>query len=76
MVPSMFAGQHDQAPDAQAVHVLASESRVSIDEVARLYGHELVRLEAGAHIKGFLPIFAIRNVRKSLRKRRDKTAHP
>jgi hypothetical protein len=58
------------APPDQAVALLASESKVSVDDVARLYGRELIKLESDAHIRSFLPIFAIRNVRRMLRRRR------
>ena len=49
-----------------AVEFLANELNVPITEVIRLYGAELDKLKVGAHITGFLPIFAIRNVRKLL----------
>jgi len=52
-----------------AVEFLANELHVPITEVARLYGTELAKLKIGAHITGFLPIFAIRNVRKLLSRR-------
>jgi len=53
-----------------AVEFLANEMQVPISEVARLYGSELSKLMIGAQITGFLPIFAIRNVRKLLSLRR------
>jgi hypothetical protein len=53
-----------------AVEFLANEMQVPISEVARLYGRELSRLTIDAQITGFLPIFAIRNVRKLLVLRR------
>lgn len=40
-----------------------------LNEVVRLYEDARARLEVGARIKGFLGIFAIRNVRKMLRQR-------
>jgi hypothetical protein len=52
-----------------AVELIAHESHVPIDDVAQLYGSELAKLEADAHIKSFLPIFALRNVRDKLRQR-------
>jgi hypothetical protein len=55
---------------------LAQESAESIDEVTRLYELERAGLEAGARVKRFLPIFAIRNVRAALRQRRIKLATP
>lgn len=51
------------------VEGLARELHVPIDDVARLYGNELAKLEIGAHITAFLPIFAIRKVRDILRLR-------
>jgi hypothetical protein len=50
-----------------AVEVLAKELHVPTNEVARLYGIELAKLKIGARITGYLPIFAIRNVRILLR---------
>ena len=54
-----------------AVEFLARKSHVSIDDVVRLYGVELAKLEPGARITGFLPIFAIRNVTEILRHQRS-----
>lgn len=54
-----------------AVEFLAKKSHISIDDVLRLYGTELAKLEPGAHITGFLPIFAIRNVTEILRHQRN-----
>jgi hypothetical protein len=42
---------------------------VPINDVAILFEHERARLASGAHITKFLHIFAIRSVRKILRKR-------
>jgi hypothetical protein len=53
----------------QALERLARESQVPVDEVARLYDDARAELEAGARIRGFLGIFALRNVRKLLRRR-------
>jgi hypothetical protein len=39
------------------------------NEVARLYEDARAELEAGARIRNFLGIFALRNVRKTLRQR-------
>jgi hypothetical protein len=48
----------------RAIVSLARESQVPVDEVARLYDEERAELEVGVRIRGFLRIFAIRNVRK------------
>ena len=56
-------------PD-QAVEFLAEDSQVPIEDVARLYEGEMTKLESGAHIRHFLPIFAIRKVRELLRQQR------
>lgn len=53
-----------------AIELLARESQVPVSEVARLYEDARAELEIGARIKGFLGIFALRNVRKLLRQRR------
>lgn len=55
----------------RAIEVLARESQVPVDEVAQLYEDARTQLEVGARIRGFLGIFAIRNVRKVLRQRRQ-----
>ena len=52
-----------------AVVGLARKAHVPVDDVARLYGNELAKLEIGARITGYLPIFAIRRVRETLRLR-------
>jgi hypothetical protein len=48
---------------------LAHESQVPINDVTRIYCEELAKLEVGAHLTSFLPIFAIRKVRKILLQR-------
>ena len=54
----------------RTIEHLARESQVPVDEVAQLYDNARAELEAGARIKGFIGIFAIRNVRRLLRQRK------
>ena len=54
----------------RTIEHLARESQVPVEEVAQLYDDARAELEIGARIKGFLGIFAIRNVRGLLRKRK------
>ena len=54
----------------RTIEHLARESQVPVDEVAKLYDDARAELEAGARIKGFIGIFAIRNVRRLLRQRK------
>jgi hypothetical protein len=54
----------------RTIEFLARESQVPVDEVAQLYEDARTKLEIGARIKGFLSIFALRNVRKVLRQRK------
>ncbi len=62
----MSARSHPQP----AIERLARESQVPVSEVVRLYEDARAELEIGARIKGFLGIFALRNVRELLRQRR------
>jgi hypothetical protein len=62
--------QHPSFDQKRIVEVLARETEVPVAEVARLFEDERARLESGARIKGFLPIFAIRNVEEILRQRK------
>jgi hypothetical protein len=55
----------------RAIEFLAGESQVPVDEVAKLFEDARAQLEVGARIRGFLGIFAIRNVRKMLRQRKQ-----
>jgi hypothetical protein len=55
----------------RAIEVLARDSQLPVNEVAQLYEDARARLEVGARIRGFLGIFAIRNVRKMLRQRKQ-----
>jgi hypothetical protein len=55
----------------RAIEVLARESQVPVNEVAQLYEDARTQLEVGARIRGFLGIFALRNVRKVLRQRKQ-----
>jgi hypothetical protein len=66
----MSHGPHDQ----RAIERLARESQVPVNEVARLYEDARARLAVGARIKGFLGIFALRNVRQMLRQRKPAQA--
>lgn len=54
--------------EKRIVATLALEAHVPIDDVATLYEHERAALAVSAHITKFLHIFAIRNVRETLRK--------
>jgi hypothetical protein len=61
----------DKQPDqGRIVALLAAECHVSVGEMAALYEHERAELASGARITKFLHIFAARNVREGLRKRR------
>ena len=53
----------DQDP---AVEFLARESHFPVGDVEQLYVDEMAKLAVDAHIKSFLSIFAIRNVREML----------
>ena len=65
-MPTLFSKEsHHQ----RAIESLAEESQVPVNEVARLYEDARAELEAGARIRSFLGIFALRNVRKMLRQR-------
>jgi hypothetical protein len=59
-----------RSPHERAIELLARESQVPVDQVAQLYEDARAQLEVGARIRGFLGIFAIRNVRKMLRQRK------
>jgi hypothetical protein len=52
-----------------AVEFLAREAHLPVGDVEPLYVKEMAKLALGAHIKSFLSIFAIRNVRKLLLER-------
>jgi hypothetical protein len=63
----LMHGEHGKLfHQGPAIALLARESKVSIDSVARLYAKELAKLEIGARIRGFLHIFAIKKVREIL----------
>jgi len=65
----MAAPKEKQPDQKRIVALLAEESQVPVDEVAKLYEHERAELATGAHITKFLHIFAIRNVQHILRQR-------
>jgi hypothetical protein len=60
----------DDVANLRAIQVLAKESKVPFDDVARLYERERVKLELGAKVKQYLPIFIFRNVQAHLLERR------
>jgi Protein of unknown function (DUF3562) len=66
----MNATSHQQ----RTLERLARESQVPVAEVAQLYERARAELEVGARIRGFLGIFAIRNVRKALRQRKPQAS--
>ena len=62
----------DSSTHERAIEVLARQSHVPIEQVARLYKHELAVLTVGARITSFLTILTTRKVREILRQR----SHP
>jgi hypothetical protein len=72
----VFVAQDKPADQERIIELLARDSGVPIDEIARLYAKEWAGLEASARIKRFLTVFAIRNVRGLLRQRRITTPTP
>ncbi len=65
----MSAPQEQQPDQKRIVALLAEESHVPVDEVAKLYEQERAELASGAHVTRFLHIFATRIVLASLHKR-------
>jgi hypothetical protein len=65
----MYADPSKGSHQQRAIDFLAKESQVPVSEVAQLYEDARAELEVGARIRSFLGIFAIRNVRKTLRQR-------
>jgi len=65
----MSASQEKQPDQQRTVAVLAKESQVPVDDVAKLYEREHAALATGAHITTFLHILALRNVQEILHKR-------
>jgi hypothetical protein len=62
--------QKDEPLDEERIVAsLALETHEPIDDVATLFERERAALAARAHVTKFLHIFAIRNVRETLRKR-------
>ena len=66
----MYPQSGKKSSQERAIELLAQESQVPVDEVARLYRNEWAVLEDGARITGFVAILATRNVRETLRRRR------
>ena len=56
-------GRSDQDP---AVENLAQDSHLAVGEVKQLYVDEIAKLNGGAHVKGYLSIFALRHVQRML----------
>ena len=52
-----------------AIDRLARESHLRAGDLEKFYVEEMAKLNGSARIKGFLPIFALRNLRKALLKR-------
>jgi hypothetical protein len=56
----------DESVKRRAIEFLAAESKLPFDQVARLYERERAKLELGARVKQYLPIFTFRNVQEQL----------
>jgi len=65
-MPTLFS---KESHHRRAIESLAEESQVPVNEVAQLYEHAHAELEAGARVRSFLGIFALRSVRKTLLER-------
>jgi Protein of unknown function (DUF3562) len=61
-----MSNQLDESVKRRAIEFLATESKVPVDQVAQLYEKERAKLELGARVKKFLPIFTFRNVQLQL----------
>lgn len=56
----------DEAVKHRSIETLAAEANLTFDQVALLYEREHARLDMGARVKKFLPIFTYRNVHEQL----------
>lgn len=65
----MYPQPGKKSRQERAIELLAQESKVPVDEVARLYRNEWAALEDGARITSFVAILTTRNVREMLRRR-------
>jgi hypothetical protein len=65
----MSASPSQPSDQKQTIELLARQSKLPIDEVARIYEHEHAELEGSARVKTYLSIFALRNVQETLRQR-------
>ena len=71
-MPPKFPKHIEKFFQDPAIEFLAHESHRTIEDVTKLYRNKMAKLEIIAHIKSFLPIFAIRNVRKILHRKTDR----
>jgi len=62
----MQSRQPKPISNTPAIEFLAQEAEVPADEVARIYGKELLKLQDGARVTTYLPIIAFRHVREIL----------
>ena len=60
----------------RTIELLARDAQVPVSEVAVLYETAHAELEAGARIRAFLGIFAMRKVREVLRQRKPLEVYP
>ncbi len=74
----MLVRRNTLSDQQRTIEDLAQESRLSIDAVKQLYEDERTRLQADARLTSFLPIFTLRHVRETLRRRsaEERTAAP
>ncbi|WP_027795145.1 DUF3562 domain-containing protein [Paraburkholderia acidipaludis] len=61
-----------QADATQIVHTIATETNTPEETVARLYADTLDSYRAEANIQDYLPLFAARKVRATLREKNSK----
>ena len=67
--PGPSVSDASDASDDLPVAAMAREFKLPLDEVRQLYERTRAELASGAHVRHYVPIFALRKLRELLRRR-------
>jgi hypothetical protein len=57
------ADGRERSRHLRAIEFLAKTTQAPVDQVTKIYEHELAKLRVGARVNDFLPVLTIRKVR-------------
>ena len=71
LVPHITSSQLEKLKDFRLADELATKLGMSLENVREIYKQELDRLQVGARVVDYLPLFAARNAREILQQAQE-----